>query len=463
MRTGIVADMLARPLILFVFLWQFCASALAAASAQALTPMNTSVLGGERQVYSVRFLDAAGQPAVGESVIFDNDACGFFDNGSFVASTRTDANGVASVGFTARAQGITCWITAQAGASVRFNVFTYTLGQVSIAGSQFPAEPRPGEAFKLTAGANAGVYPIYNAEISARVIPGTGSAAIAPASGNSGQSGRVDFTVTPQGLGGDFEIEVAFRSVTRRFAVRGAASPLQDMWWSGAAENGWGVSVVQHDDRLFAAIYAYDTAGAPTWYVMPNGTWNAAHTAFTGALYAPHGTPYSSYDASKLVAGAARGNATLTFNGADQATLAYTIDGVTATRAITRQLFGPTESTAAPRIVGDMWWGGAAQNGWGIALLQQYRTIFGVWFTYDASGAPTWFVMPSGFWNDASTWQGRLYRATGSPWLGHPYDPARLVIEDVGTFTLRFDGDTAAFTYTVDGKTGTMALMRQPF
>ena len=39
----------------------------AAASVQPLTALNTSVMGGERQVYSARFFDALGRPAAGES------------------------------------------------------------------------------------------------------------------------------------------------------------------------------------------------------------------------------------------------------------------------------------------------------------------------------------------------------------------------------------------------------------
>jgi hypothetical protein len=245
--------------------------------------------------------------------------------------------------------------------------------------------------------------------------------------------------------------------------MRAPDSPLQDMWWAGTTENGWGMSVVQHDDRLFTAIYAYDSAGSPTWFVMPGGTWNAAHTAYSGALYSPRGAPYSSYDASRLVPGASRGTATVAFNGLEEATLAYEIDGVSATKRISRQSFGPAESTSAPTVVGDMWWGGAAQNGWGIALLQQYRTLFGVWFTYGADGTATWFVMPSGFWKDAATWEGRLYRTTGSPWLGKTYDAALLKSTDVGAFSLHFDGASGTFAYTIDGKTGMMALMRQPF
>src|SRR5688500_12443863 len=204
-------------------------AAWAAVSAQPLTPSNTSVMGGERQVYSVRFFDGLGQPAVGESVSFFNDACGFFDNGGFSTTVLTDMSGAASVGFTARPQGITCWLTAQAGVQVVFNVFTYTLGQVGLTGSITPAEPRPGQPFTFTGGAFAGVYPLYGARVEARVLP-SGAATSATMAGG-GQPGRTDFTVTPLGLE-PFEIEVSYRGLTRRIVMPVSESPLQDMWWS---------------------------------------------------------------------------------------------------------------------------------------------------------------------------------------------------------------------------------------
>ena len=435
-------------------------AAVAASSAQPLTPLDTSVMGGERQAYSVRFYDAMGKPAVGETVTFGNDACGFFDNGGFSITVRTDSSGVATAGFTARPQGITCWVTAEAGVRVVFNVFTYTLAQVSLTGSTFPADPRPGEPFTFTAGARTGLYPIHGARVAARVVPPE-AATLSEAPGG-GVNGRTDYKVARLDYR-SFEIETSYRGLTRRFAIPAIDAPLQDMWWGGQAENGWGMSVVQHGDRLFAAIYAYDAAGAPTWFVMPGGAWNAGRTAFTGPLYAPRGSPYTAYDATKLVVGSAAGSATIAFSGLNDATLEYVIGGVAGRKVITRQLFGVAESTAAALQAGDMWWGGADQNGWGLALLQQHRSLFGVWFTYDANGAPTWFVLPSGFWRDAQTWQGRLYRATGSPWVGQGYDASRLASTDVGSFTLRFSGDSATLTYTIDARSGTMALSRQAF
>ena len=449
-------------IVAFLLALAAAGSAHAASSALPLTPLYTSVLGGERQVYSVLFRDASGAPSVGESVTFDNDACGYFDNGGFTATVRTDATGVASVGFTARAQGITCWINAQAGATVRFSVFTYTMGQVSLSAA-FPQERLPGESFTFTAGANAGVYPILNAEITARVIGGTSGAQLAPSRGNTGQGGSYAFRVMPSGPPGDFEVEVGLKNLTKRFKVRTPGSPLQDMWWAGTGENGWGMSLVQHGERIFATIYVYDAAGAPTWFVMPAGSWNDAKTVYSGALYSPRGTPFAAYDASRLEVGAARGTARLEFASPESALLSYEIDGVAGSKRISRQPFGTAADAGAPVLVGDMWWGGEAQNGWGIALLQQYRGIFGVWFTYDENGAPTWFVMPGGAWKDDAAWEGRLYRTRGSPWLGVAYDPAKLAAEEVGSFSVRFEGSRAELTYTIDGKVGTMALMRQGF
>jgi hypothetical protein len=436
-------------------------AAHAAASAYAITPVNQSVAGNESQVFSARFFDASGQPSVGETVTFANDACGWFPNGGFAYTTTTDSSGTASARFTAFAQGITCWLVAGAGgAQVQFNVLTYIPSSAYLTAT-LPSRILPGAAFTVSVAAMYGAYNLYNVDIAARIVAGTGNASVSPGSANSGQDGSIGFTVTP-GVMGDYQLELQFRDHVQRFPVTVSPSPWQDMWWAGSDENGWGMSVVQHRDTLFSVIYAYDAAGRPTWYVMPGGAWNASHTVYSGPLYLPHGSPYSAYDVARFVVGDPVGTASLDFSDPANVQLAYTIGGVSGHKAITRQPFGPVD-TSSGLTVGDMWWGGIAQNGWGMALLQQYRTIFGVWFTYDASGAPTWYVMPSGSWTNASTWTGRIYRTTGSPWLGAAYDRSKLQTVDVGSFRFTFSGDAATFDYTIDGRSGSIPVERQAF
>ena len=435
----------------------------AASSAQIATPRYTSVAGGESQVFSARFFDAARQPARGETVRFSNDACGTFQNGMGSIDVVTDANGIASATFTARnPPGITCWVNATSGAArVVFDVLTYRLGGAYMTASVAPA--LPGQPFKVTAVPKFGLYALANVEVTATVVRGSGGAAVAPLSANTGDRGLAEFTVTPDFGFGDYEVEIDFRGHKFTVVIEAADRPWQDMWWAGPAENGWGMSLVQHGDMLFGVIYAYDEAGKPTWWVMPGGKWNEAHTAFTGALYSPRGTPFHAYDAARFAVGPSLGSATIHFTAANTAELEYTLGGATTRKSMSRQLFGPAD-VALPSGVGDMWWGGVAQNGWGIAVLQQYRTLFMVWFTYDAAGAPTWFVMPQGSWMDATTYEGRILRTTGAPWLGRAYDPSRFSSVDVGSYRLRLEGTGAAtLGYSIEGRSGMLELTRQPF
>ncbi len=71
--------------------------------------------------------------------------------------------------------------------------------------------------------------------------------------------------------------------------------------------------------------------------------------------------------------------------------------------------------------------------------------------------------MPSGFWRDTSTFEGRVFRASSAPWLGVPYDAKAFKTTDVGFFRIRFSGEAATFEYTIEGRSGTMPLTRQPF
>ena len=235
-----------------------------------------------------------------------------------------------------------------------------------------------------------------------------------------------------------------------------------DMWWAGEAENGWGMSITQHGFVQFNVIFAYDSAGRPVWYVMPGGSWNTTTNAFTGSLYQPTSSPFNTYNTAQFAPGAPVGSATITYSGSNSATLAFTINGISGTKSVQRQVFASNTGQARV-VVNDLWWAGPQEDGWGINIAQQGSVLFPVWYTYDATGRTTFFTVPGGTWSGTS-FTGDIYTTTSSAWLGVTYNPAKFAATKVGTMTLGFgDQNHATLTYTVNGTTQTKSIVRQPF
>ena len=250
-------------------------------------------------------------------------------------------------------------------------------------------------------------------------------------------------------------------------SIVAAASPVNysDMWWAGPAENGWGISIQQHGSVQFNAIYVYDNTGKPAWYVMPGGSWNADFTVYTGPIYQPTSAPLNLYTPARFVAGTSPGNVTLSFTGNATLTMQYTIGGISGQKSLQRQVFA---SGTAPVTVGDMWWAGTAENGWGINLVQQGGIVFGVWYTYGPDGKGIWYVLPTGTWNENS-YSGTFYSTTGSTWLGALYNPNQLTVTPAGTLTFSFNNASSAtmhYTFTSGpfvGTTQSKSIVRQPY
>ena len=233
-----------------------------------------------------------------------------------------------------------------------------------------------------------------------------------------------------------------------------------DLWWN-PAESGWGLALTQHGSSMFAAWYAYDGRGQASWLVMPGGTWTSA-TSITGDLYATTGPDARGSFDPNAVTRTRVGSATLAFSARDRGTLSYTVNGVSGTKSISRQLFGTPTSAPVPSY-GDLWWV-PSESGWGLTITQQYRQLFVVWYAY-RNGAPTWYVMPAGTWSDSQTWTGAVYRTSyPHPFFGSGFDPRAVGTEVAGSLALRFNGSTSAtMTYTVDGVSGSKSISRQPF
>jgi hypothetical protein len=234
------------------------------------------------------------------------------------------------------------------------------------------------------------------------------------------------------------------------------------LWWN-PSESGWGMSITQHDSRLFAAWFVYGPSGAPTWVIMSGGTWTTP-TSITGTLYSTTGPASTgTFDPSQVKLTAV-GSATITFSTQTQAVLSYTVSGISGTKAIQRQDFGTSAATTVASYA-DLWWT-ASESGWGISVNQQYNTLFSVIYAYGQYGQPVWYVMPGGAWTGSTTYSGTLYQ-TSMPafdYYATAFNTANVTTQPVGTISLQFTStSTATLTYTVNGQSFTKAITREAF
>lgn len=122
----------------------------------------------------------------------------------------------------------------------------------------------------------------------------------------------------------------------------------------------------------------------------------------------------------------------------------------------------PPPPPAPGRDYTDLWYGGEAESGWGLNIIQHAsNVIFAVMYTYDANRNSIWFVLPGGSWTSTNTFTGAWYRVTGTPynqpWVGNN-------VVQVGTAELTFSSaSSGTFTFVVNGTVVTKSITRQPF
>ena len=263
-------------------------------------------------------------------------------------------------------------------------------------------------------------------------------------------------------------------------AIRDTLAPYlpvayQGLWWKSPAgtESGWGMNIAHQADILFATWFTYDATGK-AWWLSMTAPLVSGGNRFAGTLYATHGPPFSAapFDPA-LVVPTAVGTGTLTFVNASDGTFAYTVNGVSQTKAITRQAFGalPTcrfgtqPDLAAATNYQDLWWNAPAgsESGWGLNIAHQGNTLFVTWFTYDLDGSPLW-LSATAQKTGAATYNGTLYRTSGPAFSATPWNPAGVTSTQVGSVTLTFaDGNHATFAYTVNALSQTKQITRQVF
>jgi predicted dienelactone hydrolase len=117
------------------------------------------------------------------------------------------------------------------------------------------------------------------------------------------------------------------------------ASNYQDLWWAQPAgsESGWGVNITQQGSIIFVTWFTYDETGAPLWLAAT--TTPTSPMSFTGTLYRTSGPPFFSVPFNPAsVTPIPVGSVTLTFVTGNSATFAYTVNGISQSKSIAREI-----------------------------------------------------------------------------------------------------------------------------
>jgi len=116
------------------------------------------------------------------------------------------------------------------------------------------------------------------------------------------------------------------------------ATDTSDVWYN-PNESGWGLTVAQQNDTLFAVLYLYGPGNQATWYVAPDMPFagvGASGASYSGTLYQTTGSPYTQTFNSSSTTTRAVGTATFTLTNLTTGTIAYSIDNVAVVKSVTR-------------------------------------------------------------------------------------------------------------------------------
>lgn len=113
-----------------------------------------------------------------------------------------------------------------------------------------------------------------------------------------------------------------------------STSEITDMWWN-PAESGWGVNLVLQNNVAFLTFFIYDANRNPVWYT--SDIHYQGNFVWTGTLYATNGPWFGGPFPSSTVAQRQAGTARFALVSLNQATLTYTVDGVSVSKSLQRQ------------------------------------------------------------------------------------------------------------------------------
>ena len=259
-------------------------------------------------------------------------------------------------------------------------------------------------------------------------------------------------------------------------ATGGAPLNVQGLWYKSPAESeaGWGLNIAHQGDILFVTWFTYDVDGSQMWLVGSRIEKMTGNN-YSGTLYRTTGPAFNAMPFTPITAAnlTAVGTVNLSFADSGNGTFQYTVNGITQSKAIVRQVFGPLPTCTTGGTPGtppnfqDLWYASPAESeaGWGLNVTHQGDIVFMTWFTYDLNGRGMWIVGSRMERSGGDTFTGALYRTTGPAFNAVPFTPITAAnLTQVGTGTLAFSSAAAGtFSYTVNGVAQTKNIMKQSF
>ena len=219
-----------------------------------------------------------------------------------------------------------------------------------------------------------------------------------------------------------------------------------DLWFN-PSEEGWGVNVIHQRDTLFVTLFVYGPNNTPTWYVGSDvrlASVNDGVLTYSGTLYRTTGPHFAVPFNENNVTATTVGNITFTATQIDSATLAYTADGVSVTKAIQRQTW------AAETLTGE--YGGFSIADWSNCAGRSAHTESGALLSVTHSSTNVVTVREAGVgytcnYSGAYTQAGRTGTVSGTGTCSDNFNPSFIMSDiqvNVNGITMRMTAESGS-------------------
>jgi hypothetical protein len=122
------------------------------------------------------------------------------------------------------------------------------------------------------------------------------------------------------------------------------ATNTQGLWWKSPAssESGWGINLTEQGDIIFATWFTYDLAGKPWWLAIAAektgpGVWE-------GDIFTTTASPFNASPWVPAIETTV-GTGAFTVDDGNDVTWSYTVNGVSQSKQLTRQVFAGAGTT----------------------------------------------------------------------------------------------------------------------